>query len=585
MNYTSVSRKNWVLKKYDKNIVLKYCEKYLLDEIIARLLVIKKINEKKLKTFLKPTVRDTMPDPYILKDMDIAVNRIQQAIYKNEKIGIFGDYDVDGASSTALLVKFFNNIKHPYEILIPDRIKDGYGPTSQAFDKLIKKKVNIIITVDCGTVSFDAIDYAYKNKINVIILDHHQSEVKLPKAHALVNPNRIDCKSKLNYLCASGVTFLFLVSLDKLLKKNNWYKKKKILELNLINYLDLVCLGTICDVVPLVDFNRTIVRQGLKILKKRTNIGISTLYDLTHTQGTPNSYHVGYLLGPIINAGGRVGKSSYGSELLSTNDEIKASKIAQELILYNNKRKILQNELIKLVEKKILKEISNPVLVLSGTDWHEGVIGIIAAKIKDKFLKPTILISFTGQKGKGSARSVYGFDIGAVLVAASNEKIILKGGGHKMAGGFEINKNNIDKFKKFLFEKFKKSKASNILHNEIYIDGLISPTALNENFYKTLDLVAPYGSGNSEPIFLIENVKIIKAIKIAEEHIKIVFTTNTNITFKAMAFNSVGSEMENYLSNNYKKKINIIGKLSLNEWQGRRNIEFIIEDISVIKNK
>ena len=583
MNHLSVSKKDWVLKTFDENLVQKYCEKFFFDEIVSRLLVIKNISEEKINIFLNPTIKNTMPNPNNLKDMDKAVTRTLKAIFNNEKIGIFGDYDVDGASSTALLGKFFNEINQSYEIFIPNRIKDGYGPSLDTFQKLIDKNVTIIITVDCGTMSYEPIEYAKRNKIDVIVLDHHQGETKLPNACAIVNPNRVDCESKLNYLCAAAVTFLFLVSLNKSLKKNNWYINKRFSEPNLINYLDLVCLGTICDVVPLIDFNRSIVKQGLKIISKRTNVGIKTLYDLINIQGSPSSYHIGYQLGPRINAGGRVGKSSHASNLLLANNEIKALEIARELNFYNNQRQILQNKLIHQIEKIALKEINNPVLVICGSDWHEGVLGIIAAKIKDKFHKPTILISFTGTRGKGTARSINGFDIGSVLISALNQTIIEKGGGHKMAGGFSIQKNKIDLFKEFLFKKFNKSKASTLVNNKIYIDGSISSSALNTDFFDKINILSPYGSGNKEPTFLIENVKVIKSIKIRETHLQVIFISDNKSSFKGIAFNCVDTVMEKYLSHSYKKKINIVGKLSLNEWQGRRNIEFIIEDISVIR--
>ena len=583
MNLISPSGKSWIFKKCDDNLVQKYKEKYFFDEIIARLLVIRKIDEKDLSVFLNPTIKNTIPNPNILKDMNRGVEKILNAIENREIIGIFGDYDVDGASATALLGNFFDHINQPYEIFIPDRIKDGYGPSTKSFDKLMHKNIKIIITVDCGTISFDAINHANNNKTSVIVLDHHQSEIKLPNAYAIINPNRLDCNSNLNYLCAAGVTFLFLVSMNTMLRKNQWYKKNKVLEPNLMNYLDLACLGTICDVVPLINFNRAIVKQGLKIIKQRTNLGIKTLFDLTNFQNTPDSNSVGYFIGPRINAGGRVGLSSLGSELLLTKDNLKAHKIAQKLEIYNKQRQELQNKLTSIVEKEALKEILNPVIVLHGKDWHEGIIGILASKIKDKHNKPTIIISLDGNNGKGSARSIYGFDIGATLISALKQNIIKKGGGHKMAGGFSIDKNKIDIFKNFAIEQFKKSNASKFVKNSISIDAIISTSALNIEFYGKLSQLSPYGPGNTEPKFLIENVKVINTKKVGESHLKLVLISRNNLSFKATAFNCVGSEIENYLSTSYKKKINIIGKLSLNEWQGRHNIEFIIEDISVIK--
>ena len=585
MIYTSVLKKNWVLKQYDTKLVEKYCEKYSFDELTSRLLVIKKIEENNFVNFLNPTIKNTMPSPYSLIDMEKAVKKIFGAILNKQKIGIFGDYDVDGASSSALLGKFFNHINHPYEIFIPDRVNDGYGPTIKSFDKLINKGIKVIITVDCGVGSFEAVEYANQKKVDVVILDHHQCEIILPKANAIVNPNRIDCTSNLNYLCAAGVTFLFLVALNGYLVKRTFFKNSNIKSFNLINYLDLVCLGTICDVVPLIKFNRSIVKQGLQVIKQRKNTGIRTLYDLIKINQSPNAYHIAFQIGPRINAGGRVGNSSYGSKLLLAENHENALKISSQLNVYNSKRQILQEKLFQDVEKEAEKLISSPVLILSGRDWHQGVIGIVASKIKDKFQKPTVLISLNGDKGKGSARSVYGFDIGTAFLSALKLGLIENGGGHKMAGGFSINKSKINLFKNFLFNQFNKSKGVSFANNNTYIDGKISSSALNEDFFNKINILAPYGAGNSEPIFLIENIKVVKAIPIGKNHLRVIFISKNNVTFNTIAFNCVGTELGSYLSTENKKMISIIGKISLNEWRGRRNIEFIIEDISVIKTQ
>ena len=315
----SVSNKNWIFKEYDEQDVLFFKENYSLDEITSKLLSIRKIKKENVQTFLTPSIRNFLPNPKIINDMEKSTIRTLQAISKKNKIGIFGDYDVDGAAATALLANYFSNINLPFEIYIPDRKKEGYGPSVDSFKKLINKGVKIIFTVDCGTLSFEAIDFAFKNKIDVIVLDHHQSEINLPKAFSVVNPNRLDDKSNLKYLCAAGVTFMFLVSLNKELRSINWFIQNKIMEPNLLEYLDLVALGTICDVVPLIDLNRAIVSQGLKILKSKKNLGLKTLFDICNIQSQPNVYHVGYLLGPRINAGGRVGKSSHGVNLLISN--------------------------------------------------------------------------------------------------------------------------------------------------------------------------------------------------------------------------------------------------------------------------
>ncbi len=580
----SVSNKNWIFKKYNEQDVIFYKENYSLDELTSKLLSIRNIKKEDVQTFLNPSIKNFLPNPEILKDMQKSAKRTIQAISQKHKIGIFGDYDVDGASATALLANFFNSINVPYEIYIPDRKKEGYGPSAESFKKLIDNGTKLIFTVDCGTLSFDAIDYASNNDIDVIVLDHHQSEINLPKAHSIVNPNRLDDKSDLKYLCAAGVTFMFLISLNKKLRSNDWFIKSKISEPNLLEYLDLVALGTVCDVVPLVGLNRAIVSQGLKILKSKKNLGIKTLFDICDIQTKPNVYHIGYQLGPRINAGGRVGKSSHGANLLISNNPKDVFKIATELDHFNKERQILEKDLMDKILKNLEDKTHESVMVIFGKNWHEGVIGIVASRIKDKFNKPVIIISIDNNGiGKASARSIVGFDIGSVIIAAVQEKILIKGGGHKMAGGFTIKNENVEKFKKFILKKFERLSNSKMNIKTLYLDSIIAPTALNLQFYNKVNSLAPFGSGNPEPKFVLENMKSINYKIIKDKHIKSVLVGLDGSSIKSIAFNCVENEIGAYLLKKDKKLFNIAGKLSLNEWQGQSNVEFIIDDISVNK--
>ena len=384
---------------------------------------------------------------------------------------------------------------------------------------MIEKDVKIIFTVDCGTLSFESINYAKSKNIDVIILDHHQSEINLPKAYSVVNPNRLDDKSDLQYLCAAGVSFMFLVSLNRELRLIDWFKKNSIQEPNLINFLDLVSLGTVCDVVPLVGLNRAIVKQGLKILKAKKNLGLKTLLDICKIQTNPSIYHLGYILGPRINAGGRVGKCSHGANLLLNSNPKEVFKLATELDQYNKERQMLEKDLINKILAETKNKLNDPVLILQGSNWHEGVIGIVAARLKDKYNKPTIVISINGDIGKASARSIVGFDIGSVIIAATQEKILLKGGGHKMAGGFSINISNIEKFKDFIFRKFENINEDLTKQKPLLIDSKIAPSAINLEFYDKVDILSPFGSGNPEPKFIIEDVKTINGKIVGEKHI------------------------------------------------------------------
>ena len=583
MNSLSISGKNWILRKYNQEHLTFIKDNFSLDEITSKLLSIRNIKKEEINSFLNPSIKNFLPNPDILIDMRKSTLRTVELISKKEKIGIFGDYDVDGASSTALLGNYFSQLNLDYEIYIPDRKKEGYGPSIKSFQELIKKNVKTIFTVDCGTLSFEAISYAKKNNIDVIVLDHHQSEIELPVAYSIINPNRLDDKSNLQYLCAAGVTFMFLVSLNRQLRSIKWFEKNNIKEPNLINFLDLVSLGTICDVVPLIGLNRALVKQGLKVLKSKKNLGLKTLLDICKIETNPSVYHLGYMLGPRINAGGRVGRCSHGAHLLLNKDPKNTFKLATELDQYNKERQLLEKDLLQ----KILNETSNysndPVLILSGSNWHEGVIGIVAARLKDKFNKPVIIISLEGNKGKASARSIVGFDIGSVILAATQEDILLKGGGHKMAGGFSIKVENIERFRNFVFRKFKNINEDLSSKKPLLLDSIISPSAVNIDFYNKVALLSPFGSGNPEPKFIIENVKTINGKIVGEKHIKSVLIGKDGTTIKSIAFNAVDNDLGGYLIKKNNKTFNIAGKLSLNEWKGQSNVEFIIDDISVIK--
>ncbi len=583
MNSLSISGKNWILKQYNQDDLTYFKENFSLDEITSKLLSIRNIKKEEIKSFLDPSIKNFLPNPNNLIDMAKTTLRSVKIIQEKEKIGIFGDYDVDGATSTALLGNYFSELNLDYEVYIPDRKKEGYGPSIESFEQLINKNVKVIFTVDCGTLSFDAIKYAKEKKIDVIVLDHHQSEVKLPSAFSVVNPNRLDDKSNLQYLCAAGVAFMFLVSLNRELRSLDWFKKNNIEEPNLINYLDLVSLGTICDVVPLIGLNRAIVKQGLKIIKSKKNLGLKTLIDICKIESNPSTYHIGYMIGPRINAGGRVGKCSHGANLLLNKSPKDSFKLANELDQYNKERQMLEKDLLQKILNETKDYSNDPVLVLSGSNWHEGIIGIVAARLKDKFNKPVIIISITDGIGKASARSVIGFDIGSVIISAAQENILLKGGGHKMAGGFSIKKENIEKFKDFIFKKFIKRSSNLAIKKPLLLDSIIAPSAVNKEFYNKIALLSPFGSGNPEPKFIIEDLKTINGKIVADKHVKSVLIGEDGSTIKSIAFNAVENDLGAYLIKKNNKSFNIAGKLSLNEWRGQSNVEFIIDDISVNK--
>ena len=583
MNDISVSGKNWISKNYNNEKVNFLKDNFNLSEILSKLIAIRNIKIDEVNLFLEPKIKNLLPNPFILKDMKKSVDRTIDAINKKEKIGIFGDYDVDGATSTAILGNYFSEIKRNIEIYIPDRKTEGYGPSKKGFEKLILNGSNLIFTVDCGTLSFDTINFYQKKNTDILVLDHHQSELKLPNAFSVVNPNRYDDESKLNYLCAAGVCFIFLIALNKSLRDIDWFDKNQIKEPNLIDYLDLVSLGTVCDVVPLVGLNRAIVRQGLKLMKKKSNLGLKILKNICGIESNITTYDLGYKLGPRINAGGRVGKCSLGAKLFLSKDSKEVFKIATELESFNTERKKVENEMLKKIESNISIDPNDGVIVLSGHNWHGGIIGIIAARLKEKYSRPTIIISVEKGIGRASARSILGFDIGSAILAAVQNNILRKGGGHKMAGGFTIEENKIEVFKEFVNKKFIKIKNSLAKKNNLFFDSKISPSALNQNFFSEVEALSPFGSGNPEPKFVIENLKLLKSSVVGDKHIRSLFTAPDGSIVNSVTFNAIKTDLESYLLTKNAKKINIFGKLTLNKWKGQKNVEFIIDDISVNK--
>jgi single-stranded-DNA-specific exonuclease len=581
MSLLSVSGRKWILKDFDSDQVIYLKENFFLDEITSKLLAIKKIKNEDIKNYLEPAIKNILPNPNILKDMEKTVLRSIDAINNKEKIGIFGDYDVDGATSTAILGRYLSYINCEFEIYIPDRKEEGYGPSEAGFKKLIDKGCKLIFTLDCGTLSFEPIEFAKKLNVDTLVLDHHQSDAKLPAAFSIINPNRIDDSSNLNYLCAAGVCFMFLISLNKKLREISWFKNNNYSEPNLLEYLDLVSLGTVCDVVPLTGINRAIVKQGLKILSLKKNIGLKTLMDFCEINSDITTYHLGFKIGPRINAGGRVGKCSHGANLLLNITAKKAFQIASELENYNKERQILEKNLLNKIQENV--DTNQSILIIDGKNFHEGVIGIVAARIKEKYNKPTIIISTNNKIGKASARSVLGFDIGSLILAGVQANILIKGGGHKMAGGFSIEIDKIDEFKNFANKRITRQKNNTLEEKKYFIDSIIAPSAVNLEFYNKVNYLAPFGSGNSEPKFSIENLKLINSKIVGEKHIKSNLIGEDGSVIKTIAFNAFDNNLAAYLIKKGHKTLNIVGKLSLNAWRGEKNVEFIIDDISVNK--
>ena len=579
MSNHSVQGKEWVLKNFDKNLAEYISKEYDLDFLTSRLLANRNIHQKKIENFLNPKIKNFLPNPYNFKDMGKGLETISRHIKNKNKICIFGDYDVDGATSSGIMSKYLEQLNIDHFVFIPDRQKDGYGPSVKTFTNIINKNVNLIIALDCGTTSFEAIEYARSKNIDVVVIDHHKSQEIFPAANAIINPNRIDETGDYYYLCAAGVLFIFLVGLNKILRENYYFNKAKVQEPNLLDLLDLVMMGTVCDVVPLMDLNRAFVYQGLKVASKRHNLGLKTLVDYSKIKKKLSTYEVGYVLGPKINAGGRIGKSELGYNLLTTNNAETAYLISSELESLNLKRKDIEKKIVEEAISITEKNNDEPIVFLSKNDWHEGLIGIVASRLKDHFNKPSFIISQKGEDCKGSARSIFGFDVGMAITKCKQLDLITKGGGHPMAGGFSLKSDKLEIFKSELiklFLKLKKNKDNNIIE----IDSYLESSAINDELIEKLNHLEPYGSGNREPIFGFEKFKVSKVIETNNNHVKVVLNKG-NFYIDAISFNSKNKDLGNYLMN-FKKEFNLVAKVKLNEWNGKSKIELIIDDIQLI---
>lgn len=579
----SVLKKSWVIKNLDENKVFSIKEKYKIPDLIARILMNRGVNSDNIEYFLNPTLKHSMPDPSVLIDMDKACNRIKQAIVNNEKIGIIGDYDVDGAVSTSVLYKYLNSLDKTVYTHIPDRIEEGYGPSKYSIEMLVKKGVTLIITVDCGTSSND-IFKSIEGNVDVIVLDHHQPSNALPDICAVVNPNRLDDSSDLGFLCAAGVVFLTLVSLNRLLREDHYFNQIK--EPNIVNYIQLIAMATITDVVPLIGLNRAFVFQGLKLINKNMNEGLKAIADISNIYGEINAYHFGYVFGPRINAGGRIGKSDLGLSLLISDNTEDVNDIAFQLNELNLERQKLEgqylDEAIDLYKSKKSIVDSGVVFVVS-KNWHPGVIGIIASRLVEKYNKPALVITYSpvSKTYTGSGRSIKGFDLGLSIKEAYTDDILIKGGGHEMAAGFTLEENKLSKLESFLNESIHKNIAGIEEKNKsISIDSMLVASGANIPLVEWINKLEPFGNSFHSPKFIFLSHKISYIKIVGDNHLKLNISSFDGKSIEAMAFRAVSTPLGEALLSSEYKKIHLIGKLNINEWNGKKSVQLIVEDVA-----
>lgn len=554
-------------------------QRFALPLPVARIIASRGIPVDDVANFINPKLQNLMPDPFCMKDMEKAAKRIAEAIVKKQKVAIIGDYDVDGATSSSVLRLYLESVGIEPEIHIPER-DEGYGPSRQAFDEFAALGAELVITVDCGTTAFDVFDYAGSLNIPVIVLDHHEAEVRLPEVYAVVNPKRLDESDDypyLKYMAAVGVVFCTIVAVNRELRKQGFFAGRE--EPNLLQWLDLVALGTVCDVVPLLGLNRAFVRQGLRIMSLRSNTGLRALIDKSGTSEAPSAFHLGYVLGPRINACGRVGEASLGNKLLCSRDDFQAGQLADKLNEFNAQRKEIEAYvLLSAIEMLEGTPQEYPIAFAAGKDWHQGVVGIVAGKLKERYNVPAFVMSIEPDEVKGSARSVPGVDLGALIITAKEKGLLTKGGGHTMAAGFSLSEDKIEAFRRFAGEYVRQKLGEEDVAPVIEVDSALDLLGANTDFAAALELLEPFGAGNAEPKIVLEHVRIVKPGIVGAGHVRCFLTSGNGGSLKAMAFKIADTELGKTLLNSQGAVFDIAGVLRRDNWQGRNSVQFIIDD-------
>ncbi|MDP6873049.1 MAG: single-stranded-DNA-specific exonuclease RecJ [Alphaproteobacteria bacterium] len=580
----SVSGRFWRQRPADDRVALALSQRLGLPDIVGRVLAGRGVGIEDGDDFLNPTLKSALPDPSRLRDMDKAADRLAKAIVGGEQVAVFGDYDVDGATSSALLDRYFRAIGAELTVYIPDRQKEGYGPNAAALLALRQQGVAVVVTADCGIAAFEPLQVAADAGLDAIVVDHHQAEPRLPVAAAVVNPNRLDDDSGLGQLAAVGVSFLLVVALNRALRQAGWFQNRQ--EPNLLQWLDLVALGTVCDVVPLTGLNRVLVAQGLKVAAQRANPGLAALSDLAGVEQKPGAYHLGFVFGPRLNAGGRVGNSHLGAKLLATDDMDEAQAIAAKLNDFNLERReieaAIQAQAMEMAEAKGGGQ--KPLLFLADPRWHQGVIGIVASRLKDRYRRPTIIVAMDGGVGKGSGRSIPGVDLGAAITAAKQAGLLLAGGGHAMAAGLTVAADKVAALDAFLCERIARAMAGQPQSHSLGLDGALTVSGATRDLFDTLESAGPYGAGHPEPRFAIANAEVVKADLVGQNHVRLVLAGARGGRLKCIAFGVADSPLGQAMLSSRGRGLHLAGHLRADDWQGRRGVQLFVEDAAFPEN-
>jgi single-stranded-DNA-specific exonuclease len=581
----SAKNQRWQARLNDPRLAETIAEKHDLPEILGRVMAARGVSLDEVESYLNPTLRGLMPKPSALLDMEKGADRLARAIMAREKIGIISDYDVDGVSSAALLLRFLRAVGHDALVYLPDRLTEGYGPSEKAVSSLKGQGAELLLTLDCGVLSHDPLAHAAELGFTTIIVDHHQAGVDLPTAYAVINPNRQDDMSGQGHLCACGVVMILIAAANKMLRELGHYHDQT--EPNMLQWLDLVALATICDVVPLKGLNRAYVTQGLKVMARRDNLGIAALCDVGGVKRKPDTYSLGFILGPRINAAGRVGHADEALALLTTQDKADASALAHHLNDMNRHRQAIElrvvDEAIAQAEAAMGQAKKPAVLVVAAETWHPGVVGLAASRLKDRYGVPAIVLAMnkTMQTATGSGRSIVGVDLGKAVRAGLEAGHILKGGGHGMAAGLTLETSKLGNFRLFLEEALTVQVEMN-RESALLVDGALSASGATLDLIELLEQAGPYGSANPSPMFVFPAHKIVYADRVGNDHIRCTLVASDGTKLKAIAFRALGTELGELLLSERSHPIHVAGRLVADEWGAKRVPSLQIEDAAVI---
>ena len=576
----SASGKRWRLRAADERLARAHAQALEVPDIVGRLLAAREVALEEGQSYLNPTLKELLPDPSVLHDMDRGAERLADAVAAGQSIAIFGDYDVDGATSSALLARFLRSVGGDVRVYIPDRMIEGYGPNTPALIKLADEGAKVVVTVDCGISAFEPLQAAADAGLDVIVVDHHEAEAGLPVAHAVINPNRLDEDRALGHLAAVGVAYLLVVATNRVLRTRGWYEARA--KPDLLQWLDIVALGTVCDVVPLKGLNRAFVLQGLKVMAARGNAGLAALADVAKIDRRPEAYHAGFVLGPRINAGGRVGRADLGALLLSSDDAAGAADMAGQLDRFNAERRaieaMVQEQAVEQVEQA--GEDHGALVVAAEQGWHAGVIGIVASRLKDRFGLPAFVIAFDDEGvGKGSGRSIRGVDLGAAVIAARQAGLLINGGGHAMAAGLTVARENFPALIDFLKQRLAPQVADLGGVRNLGLDGALAVGGVTAELIDLLQQAGPFGSANPEPRFAVTAARVVKSSVVGQGHVSCIFSGRGGGRLKGIAFRTAETPVGECLLGAGGREVHVAGHLRIDEWQGRRQAQIFIDDV------